>query len=740
MTEQDNGTPFDRLTAPSGVEGLKLKVSEALSKDLGRGLARMDPEDMERLALAIGDIVEITGKRTTVCKVMPAYKELRGQSRVQIDGISRENSGTGLDQMVEVRKTVAAPAERVFLSPVTITPSEKDLKYIGSLLDGLAVVAGDRIRASLFGTRSADFKVTRTTPKGPVFLNPTSALKVEGAPQKEATARTISYEDIGGLGREITRIREIIELPLRYPQVFERLGIDAPKGVLLYGPPGCGKTLIARAVAHETEARFFSVNGPEIIHKFYGESEAHLRKIFEDATRQAPSIIFIDEIDAIAPRREQVVGDVEKRVVATLLSLMDGMNQRQNTIVLAATNIPNALDPALRRPGRFDREISIPIPDRNGRRAILEIHTRGMPLAADVKVDHLASVTHGFVGADLEALCREAAMICLRRIMPDIDFASAQIPYEALMQLEVRMHDFTEALRDVEASAIREVFVEIADVRWDDVGGLKEAKRQLMEAVQWPLKYPELFAQAAVSPPKGILLTGPAGCGKTLLAKALATESEVNFISVKGPALLSKYVGESERAVREVFRKARQAAPCIVFFDEIDALAPGRAGGGSDSHVTERVISQFLTELDGAEELEDVLILGATNRPDLLDPALLRPGRFDLLFEILPPDRDDRKEIFAIGLRGKPLAKDIHIDELATSTEDFSGADIQGVCNRAALEAIREAVDQIEKSPPLVPKNHRGPEGKASDKTRIVIQKVHLERAIDNVRAGRGAE
>ena len=709
-------------------ETLKLKVSEALAKDLGRGLARMDPEDMERLALAIGDIVEITGKRATVCKVMPAYKELRGQSRVQIDGIARENSGAALDQTVEVRKTVAAPAERVFLSPVTITPSEKDLKYIGSLLDGLAVVAGDRIRASLFGTRSADFKVTRTTPKGPVFLNPTSALQVEGAREKDAAARTISYEDIGGLGREITRIREIIELPLRYPQIFERLGIDAPKGVLLYGPPGCGKTLIARAVAHETEAKFISVNGPEIIHKFYGESEAHLRKIFEDATRQAPSIIFIDEIDAIAPRREQVVGDVEKRVVATLLSLMDGMNQRQNTIVLAATNIPNALDPALRRPGRFDREISIPIPDRNGRRAILEIHTHGMPLAADLNLDQLAAVTHGFVGADLEALCREAAMICLRRLMPDIDFASSQIPYEALMQLEVRMHDFTEALRDVEASAIREVFVEIADVRWDQVGGLKQAKKQLMEAVQWPLKYPELFAEAAVKPPKGILLTGPPGCGKTLLAKALATESEVNFISVKGPALLSKYVGESERAVREVFRKAKQAAPCIVFFDEIDALAPGRAGGGSDSHVTERVISQFLTELDGAEELEDVLILGATNRPDLLDPALLRPGRFDLQFRILPPDRDDRKEIFAIGLAGKPLAEDIHIDEMATSTEEFSGADIQGVCNRAALEAIREAVDRIEKDP------------KSAGKTKIVITKAHLDRAIDNVRAGRGGE
>ena len=715
-----------RMTGP-GHETLKLRVSEALAKDLGRGLARLDPEDMTRLGVKVGDIVEIVGKRKTVCKAMPAYKELRDQSRIQIDGISRENGGTGLDQMVEVRKTDASPAERVFLSPVTITPSERDLKYIGSLLDGLAVVAGDRIRATLFGARSADFKVTRTVPKGCVFINPTSALKVEGGQQKEA-ARTVSYEDIGGLGREITRIREIIELPLRYPQVFERLGIDAPKGVLLYGPPGCGKTLIARAVAHETEAKFFSVNGPEIIHKFYGESEAHLRKIFDDAAHQAPSIIFIDEIDAIAPRREQVVGDVEKRVVATLLSLMDGMNQRQNTIVLAATNIPNAIDPALRRPGRFDREISIPIPDRNGRRAILEIHTHGMPLAADINLDHLASVTHGFVGADLEALCREGAMKCLRRIMPDIDFASEQIPYEALMQLEVRMHDFVEALRDVEASAIREVFVEIADVRWHEVGGLQEAKKQLMEAVQWPLTYPELFAQAAVKPPKGILLTGPPGCGKTLLAKALATESEVNFISVKGPALLSKYVGESERAVREVFRKAKQAAPCIVFFDEIDALAPGRTGGGTDSHVTERVISQFLTELDGAEELEDVLVLGATNRPDLLDPALLRPGRFDMLLNILPPDHEGREEIFKIGLHEKPLAESIDIDDLATETEAFNGADIQAVCNQAALEAIREAVDKIERNP------------KASGQTKVLITRVHLGRAIENVRAGWGVK
>jgi transitional endoplasmic reticulum ATPase len=459
---------------------------------------------MARLEVEVGDIVEIVGKRSTVGKVMPTYKDLRGQSRIQIDGVARENAGTSLDQMVEVRKVVARPATRIILSAIGMAPSEKDLTYIGSLLDGLPVVQGDRLRATLFGTRAADFKVIGTTPAGPVSINPTTALEVKRSDEKEKS-RPIAYEDIGGLKREIQRIREIIELPLRYPEVFERLGIDAPKGVLLHGPPGCGKTLIARAVAHETEAAFFSVNGPEIIHKFYGESEANLRKIFEEAARKAPSIIFLDEIDAIAPRREKVVGDVEKRVVAQLLALMDGLNQRQNVIVIAATNIPNALDPALRRPGRFDREISISIPDRNGRREILEIHTRGMPLADDVDLDRLAAITHGFVGADLEAFGREAAMICLRRIMPEIDFAAAQIPYEALAKLEVHMQDFLEALREVEPSAIREVFVEVPEVRWDEVGGLADIKRQLIEAVEWPLKYAELYRQAAVasSPSRG---------------------------------------------------------------------------------------------------------------------------------------------------------------------------------------------------------------------------------------------
>jgi transitional endoplasmic reticulum ATPase len=671
---------------------LKLKVTEALGKDVGRAYARMGPEDLQKLEVAIGDIVEVVGKRKTVCKAMPAYKEVRGQSRVQLDGISRENAGAGLDDFVQVRRVACRPGDQVVLTPITITPADRDLKYIGSLLDGLPVLEGDRIRATLFGSRTADFKVEALTPKGPVLINPTTTLVIgkPGAPEPRRAA--VTYEDVGGLKPQLQRIREMIELPLRYPELFERLGIEAPKGVLLHGPPGCGKTLIARTIAHETEAKFFSVSGPEVVHKFYGESEAHLRRIFEEASRKGPSIIFIDEIDAIAPRRERVVGEVEKRVVAQLLALMDGLTKRQNVIVIAATNIPQALDPALRRPGRFDREIAIPIPDRHGRLEILEIHSRGMPLAEDASIPHLAEITHGFVGADLEALCREAAMICLRRLMPAIDYGLAAIPYEQLAQLEVHMDDFLAALREVEPSAIREVFVEVPDIHWEDVGGLKDVKASLKEAVEWPLKYAHLFKQAGIKPPKGVLLSGPPGCGKTMLAKAIANESRVNFLAVKGPALLSKYVGESERGVREMFRTARQAAPCIIFLDETEALLPARGQGGSDSHVSERVLSQFLAELDGIEELKGVLVLGATNRLDLMDPAVLRPGRFDEIINIPLPEETDRQEIFAVHLRGKPLGKGISATKLAARSAGLSGAEIAAACNQAALAAVRRAV------------------------------------------------
>lgn len=672
-------------------QAIKLRVTEALAKDMGRAFARMGPEDMDLLQVTIGDIVEVKGVRCTYCKAMPTHKEFRGQARVQLDGLSRENAGVGVDETVLVRKSACRPAEQVVLGPTNIRPAPRDLPYIGGLLDGLPIVEGDRIRANLFGSRSASFKVERTVPKGPVLINPTTLLTV-GKPQQEDKGSELSYEDIGGLGPQLQRIREMIELPLRYPEVFERLGIDAPKGVLLHGPPGCGKTLIARAIAHETEARFFSVSGPEVIHKFYGESEAHLRKIFQEAAAKGPSIVFLDEIDAIAPKRENVVGDVEKRVVAQLLALMDGLNRRQNLIVIAATNLPQALDPALRRPGRFDREIAIPIPDRNSRREILEIHSRGMPLADDVQLDRLATITHGFVGADMEALCREAAMSCLRRIMDDIDFSQASIPYEQLSVLEVQADDFVSALKEVEPSAIREVFVEVPDVGWNDVGGLSEIKERLSRAVEWPLQYASIYRRAGVNPPKGILLAGPPGCGKTLLAKAVANESQVNFISVKGPALLSKYVGESERGVREVFRTARQAAPCILFFDEIDALLPARGVSSSDSHVSDRVLSQFLVEMDGVEELKGVVVLAATNRPDILDPAVLRPGRFDEVVEMGSPGAEDREAIFAVHLANKPLASGISAGRLAAESDGLSGAEIAAVCNLAALRSVTRAV------------------------------------------------
>lgn len=716
---------------------LSLRVAEALPKDVGRGLVRLDPQDLERLEVGIGDVVEVAGKRPTVARAMPAYAAQRGQGLIQMDGILRANAGAGLDERVTVRRVEVQPARAVVLAPVEslrTAPGAAQTRYLARLLDGIPVVPDDQVRVDLFGTRAQTFTVAKTTPAGPVLIGPATIIRLTG----EGTGRergAITYEDIGGLHREIRRIREMIELPLRYPEVFERLGIDPPKGVLLHGPPGCGKTLIARAVAHETSAHFLHVNGPEIIDKWYGASEAHLRGFFEEARRHAPAIIFVDEIDAIAPKREEMSGDrqVERRVVAQLLALMDGLESRGHVIVVAATNIPNTLDPALRRPGRFDREIAIGVPDKDGRREILDIHSRGMPLRqaqdrllADdpsagsgqvVDMERLAAITHGFVGADLEALCREAAMSALRRLMPDIDFAQAHIPYEKLMAMEVTMDDFLAALAEVEPSAIREVFTEVPEVGWDDIGGLEEIKRLLMETVEWPLQYGSLFAHVHTTPPKGILLYGPPGTGKTLLAKAVAKESEANFISVKGPELLSKWVGESEKGVREVFKKAKQASPCIIFFDELDALAPSR-GAGSDSHVTERVVSQFLAEMDGIEELKGVVVLAATNRLDIVDPALLRPGRFDVLVELPMPDREARLAIFQVHTRGQPLAPDVDLVELAECTEGLVGADIEGLCRQAAMLAIREFLE-----------NHHVP-APSEPLDQLCIGRRHFEKAM----------
>ncbi len=671
---------------------VELKVAEAMQNDVGRGIVRLDTRTREILGISTGDIVEIKGKRRTVAIVWRAYAEDEGLGIVRMDGILRQNAQVSLGETVRIKKADVKDAKKVVISPnQAIRFSSGFGEFIRRRLLGRPLLKGDRIIVGVLGT-TLPFTVTQTYPGGVVRVAEHTKIIVKEEPVRgKPGIPSVAYEDIGGLKDEVQKIREMIELPLKYPELFERLGIEPPKGVLLHGPPGTGKTLIAKAVANETNAFFIPLNGPEIMSKFYGESEENLRRVFKEAEDNAPSIIFIDEIDAIAPKREEVHGEVERRVVAQLLSLMDGLKSRGRVVVIGATNRPDALDPALRRPGRFDREIEIGVPDRNARKEILQIHTRGMPLADDVNLDEFADITHGFVGADLEALCKEAAMNALRRVLPKIDLEEESIPPEVLESLEVTKEDFMAAWKNIEPSALREVYVEVPNVGWDDIGGLHEIKEKLKEAVEWPLKYPEAFSKMGIKPPKGILLFGPPGTGKTLLAKAVAHESEANFISVKGPEVLSKWVGESEKAIREIFKKAKQAAPTVVFFDEIDAIA-GTRGVETGTRVSERVLNQLLTEMDGLEELHNVLIIAATNRPDILDPALLRPGRFDKLLLVQAPDEEARYEIFKVHTRNIPLAEDVDLKELARETPNYSGADIEAVCREAALLAIREAL------------------------------------------------
>lgn len=700
-----------------------LRVTEARHRDAGRGIARIDTEAMQKLGIVSGDIIEIQGKENALAIAWPGYPEDKGTGSIRIDGNIRGNASVGLDDKVKIRKVEAQRARKITVAPTQPVRIVGGGEYLHKILEGRPIVKGQRIRVDVLG-KAFTFIVTATDPPGIVIdVRETRVVLKERAIEEARPSLEITYEDIGGLKREVGLVREMIELPMRHPELFQKIGIEPPKGVLLYGPPGTGKTLLAKALANETEASFIFISGPEVMAKYYGESEQRLRQVFEEAETNAPAIIFIDELDSIAPKREEVSGEkqLERRVVAQLLALMDGLKARGEVIVIGATNMPNLIDSALRRGGRFDREIEIGVPDRNGRLEILQIHTRGMPLARDVVLEDLADVTHGFVGADIGALCKEAAMHALRNILPEIDIEE-EIPPEVIDRLEVTRDDFYEALKNVEASAMREVFIEIPQVRWEDIGGLERAKQDLIEAVIWPLKYPEAFEAVQTRPPKGLLLFGPPGTGKTMLAKAVATESEANFISIKGPELFSKYVGESERAVRETFRKAKQASPAIIFFDEIDSIAPKREAA-LDSHVTERVVSQILTELDGMEELKDIVIIAATNRPDIVDKALIRPGRIDRLIYIQPPAEGEREKIFKIHLRGKPLGEDVNLEELAKRTEGYVGADIAAICKEAAMLALRELI-----------KPGMDRESIAKRSKEIKIKKRHLYAAMERVK------
>lgn len=703
----------------------KLRVSEARARDANRGIVRIDSQTMKELSLATGDVVEITGAKKTVAVVWPGYEADAGKGLIRMDGYARNNAGVSIDDQVTVRKVSVKTAERLvlgFTEPIRVMGIEE---FLYEILQGRVLTHGDSIPLNIMGTRVELIVTDLQPPAQALIVGEGTQIEIsDKVAKKEArAAQRVTYEDIGGLREEIQKVREMIELPLRHPELFVRLGVEAPKGVLLHGPPGTGKTLLAKAVANESNANFYTIGGPEIMSKFYGESEERLRDVFKQAQENAPGIIFIDELDSIAPKREEVTGEVEKRVVSQLLSLMDGMQARGKVVVIGATNRVNALDPALRRPGRFDREIEIGVPGKEGRLEVLQIHTRGMPLEKDVNLESLASRTHGFVGADLEALCKEAAIRALRRILPEIDLEAESIPAKILSKLIVKMNDFEDALKEVQPSGLREVLVEVPNVKWADVGGLEDLKKQLQQAVEWPLKYPDLFEQSGAKPPKGILLYGPPGTGKTLLARAVANESEANFISIKGPELLSKWVGESESGVREIFRKARQAAPTIIFFDEIDAIAPVRGGGYGDTNVTERVVSQLLTELDGLEELQKVVVIAATNRPDIVDHALLRAGRFDRLLMVTPPDKNARLEILKIHTAKNPLANDVNLQNIAEKTEGYTGADLAGAVSTAVMIALEEHVDKYKTAEEV--RNHA---------TEVKVTAKHFDEALKKIK------
>ena len=679
--------------------GLSLKVLEAYTRDVGRGVARIDYDSMDTLNASTGDVIELKGKRRTVAKCLPLYPSDEGKGIIRIDGLGRNNSGIAIGDTITVKKIKAVPAEKVVVAPLEAIPPI-DERYLADALESVPLIKGDNVMVPYFGGRLT-FQVIGVTPAADaVLVTQKTTFHIAEKGETLRGVPQVTYEDIGGIRDEIKKVREMIELPLRHPEIFEKLGIEAPKGVLLYGPPGTGKTLLAKAVANESNAHFISISGPEIMSKFYGESEARLREIFKEAREKAPSIIFVDEIDSIAPKREEVTGEVERRVVSQMLSLMDGLEARGKVIVISATNRPNAIDPALRRPGRFDREIEIKVPDKKGRQEILQIPTRNMPLADEeqplpVKIEKIASVSHGYVGADLEYLCKEAAMKCLRRLLPELNLEEEKIPPETLDKLIVNADDFKKALVEVTPSGMREVFIENPDVSWDKVGGLAEVKKELMEAVEWPMKFPGLYDNLGHKMPRGILLHGPSGTGKTLMAKAVATQSEANFVSVRGPELLSKWVGESERGIREIFKRARQSAPCVIFFDEIDSIAPIRGAGG-ETAVTERVVSQLLTELDGMENMHGVVVLAATNRADMIDPALLRPGRFDKIIQIPLPDKESRKSVIEIHSKDIPLAEGadkVDFDKISDLTDGLSSADVASIANTAVSLVVHEHLD-----------------------------------------------